>query len=153
MEHTEKLGLVLPDENETYNINVFNENFRTIDKNIGGAENLQDLLTENKTSLVAAINEVFQQGGEDIDIKLAVVDAILTADGKIEITEENTWEEICAAIVQIATNWVAKDNKTRVAIIEAIDAVSTGSHFLALTATWAQIQPFIRSYMTTIDTP
>ena len=151
MTQTEKLGLVLPDENESYNINVFNDNFRTIDKNIGGAENLQDLLTENKTSLVGAINEVFQSGGADIDTKLAVVDAILTADGKIEITEENTWEEICAAILEIATNWEAKDKKTRVGIIEAIDAVSTGNHFLALTVTWPQIKSFIESYMTTSD--
>lgn len=67
MTKTDKLGLVLPDEKETYNINVFNENFRAIDKNIGGAEVLADLHTENKASLVGAINEVLQKIDSNVD--------------------------------------------------------------------------------------
>ena len=57
MTKTKRLGLVLPNEDEAYNINVFNENFRIIDEKGGSTEALENLLTEDKTSLVNAINE------------------------------------------------------------------------------------------------
>lgn len=146
MTQTEKLGLVLPDENESYNINVFNDNFRTIDKNIGGAENLENLQTEDKTSLVNAINEVFQSGG---DVKASVVNAILTADSKISISTDNTWEEICAAIIQIATNWENTDKNNRGVIAQACNtAETTNESTLGMYPSWTNIKIFILTYLT-----
>lgn len=83
---TGKLGLVLPDEKETYNINVINENFRIVDENIGGAEILADLRTKEKASLVGAINEVLQKIDTNVDtlsnaIKGVVADVNLLEQG------------------------------------------------------------------------
>lgn len=146
MTQTEKLGLVLPDENESYNISVFNDNFRTIDENIGGAENLENLLTEDKTSLVNAINEVFQSGG---DVKASIVNAILTADSTISITTDNTWGEICAAIIMIDTNWEATDKANRALIAQACNtAETTNVATLGMYAPWTNIKTFILDYLT-----
>lgn len=55
---TENYGLLLPEQDESYNVDDFNENFKTIDKIMGGKEDLTKLDTEHKDSLVDAINEV-----------------------------------------------------------------------------------------------
>ena len=65
---TKNLYLVISDENDAYNVSVFNNNFQLIDEameNVGkGTEDLTKLQTNDKTSLVNAINEVFQSGGD-----------------------------------------------------------------------------------------
>lgn len=58
MKITENYGLLLPEQDESYNVDDFNENFKTIDKIMGGKEDLTKLDTEHKDSLVDAINEV-----------------------------------------------------------------------------------------------
>lgn len=78
MEHTEKLGLVLPSTDENYDVDVFNENFRIIDENIGGAENLADLRTNEKANLVGAINEVLQKVNTDVDAVSKTVQSVVS---------------------------------------------------------------------------
>lgn len=145
MTKTKRLGLVLPNEDEAYNINVFNENFRIIDEKGGSTEALENLLTEDKTSLVNAINEVFQSGG---DVKAKVVQAIRTADSKISISTDNTWDEICAAIIKIATNWEAADKSNRGMIAQACNtAETTDIATLGMYPSWSNIKTFIATYL------
>lgn len=37
MEITEKYGLVIPDENDYYDVSVFNANFKSLEKSVGGS--------------------------------------------------------------------------------------------------------------------
>lgn len=147
MTTTDKLGLVLPDEAEAYNISVFNDNFRRIDANIGSSENLSELLTEDKTSLVNAINEVFQSGGSEV--KASIVNAIITADSTIKVSTENTWDEMTAAIIQIAKNWENTDKSNRGLIAAACNtAETTGVATLGLYPSWKNIKTFILEHLT-----
>ena len=143
---TENYGLLLPEQDESYNVDDFNENFKTIDANMGGKEDLTKLETEHKDSLVDAINEVFQHGG---DVKQKIVDAIKTADSTISISTDNTYEEICTAIIKIATNWVAKDKENRKMIALACNqAETTNIASLGMYASWENIKSFILTYLT-----
>lgn len=62
--------------------------------------NKNNLLTSDKTSLVAAINEVFTTGN---NVKSDTVGALLSVDDSLPITSESTWQDIINAIGQIST--------------------------------------------------
>lgn len=146
MEKTKRLCLVLPNEDDAYNISVFNDNFRIIDEKGGSTEELDKLLTDDKTCLVNAINEVFQLGG---DVKQSLVTAIKTADPNIKISADNTIDEICKAIIQIAKNWETKDLANRKMISDVVNkAETTDVAGLYMYATWENIGKFITQYLT-----
>ena len=146
MKKTTKYGLLLPDQDDSYNVEDFNANFMAIDEKMGGAEDLTKLDTENKESLVGAINEVFQLGG---NAKEKIVAAIKTADSTINISTDNTYEEICEAIIKISTNWATVDKNNRRMIAQACNqAETTNIASLGMYPSWENVKSFILMYLT-----
>lgn len=65
-----------------------------------GIGNKATLLTTNKSTIVGAINEVFQSGN---NVKRDMVDALLALDPSLPISYSSTWREIELAVGQIST--------------------------------------------------
>lgn len=77
-------------------INEINGNTNYVRDTLGNGE---ELLTNNKTTVVAAINEVFQSG---VNVKQNLVDALI-AKG-IECSTSNTFEELIIKVNELSLN-------------------------------------------------
>lgn len=120
---TTNYGLIKPNEDEFYDVQVQNGNMDIIDHQmksnadgLGKIGKLTDLQTSNKSTLVSAINEVFQAGNS---VKNDVVTALLSIDPSLPITTESTWAEIEAAITEVQTG------------VDTSDATATAAQILS----------------------
>ena len=75
--------------------------------------NKATLLTTNKSTIVGAINEVFQSGN---NVKSNTVDALLSVDNSLPITSSSAWQNIINSIGNIKTaelagiTWTQRDS-------------------------------------------
>ncbi|BDH60155.1 hypothetical protein MTP04_02850 [Lysinibacillus sp. PLM2] len=86
-----------------------------VNEHLAEVGQLSDLQTSDKTTIVNAINEVFQAGN---NVKSEVVTALLSIDPSLSITQNSTWSEIEAAILEVQTG------------VDTTDATATAAQIL-----------------------
>lgn len=101
MQTTANYGLKKPDGTDVVDIANFNDNADIVDTQLkkinDNAGALSSLSTSAKSTLVAAINEVFQSG---TNVKSSTISAVNSKGGNLSTSA--TWDQIISAIKSIA---------------------------------------------------
>lgn len=93
---TKNIGLVLPEEDDYYNISIPNENMEMIDKAVGDVNSLKE--TVGATDLSDAITKVFHLGNEK---KEQLVSNLIAMGVQADTSE--TWEVLIGKVLDIMT--------------------------------------------------
>lgn len=114
MEKSKNLKLNIQAQDDSYNIDIFNDNFEKIDESMGNPINLQT----SEKNVVGAINEVFLLGNER---KSQLVKNLIAMG--ITCTDEDTWETLIAHVLDIFTGIdVSQDTVTAETLLQNITA-------------------------------